>query len=61
MFTLRLVYQTFISSPTSVDDSILAESGGREKKEKECLKETEKDEESVKCIAKESISRENSR
>ena len=40
---------------------MLTESGGRDRKEKECLKETEKDEESVKCIAKESRSRENSR
>lgn len=46
MFTLRLVYQTFISSPTNVDNSILTENGGREKKEKESLKETAKEEES---------------
>lgn len=54
MFTLRLVYQTFISSPTYVDNSILNESGGREKKEKKCLKKTVKEEESANYIAKES-------
>lgn len=44
-----------------MDNSILTESNGREKKEKECLKETAKENESVKYIARESCSRENSR